>query len=167
MQLGHRSLPGSARSSSGRKRRFKHLNIEQGINNNNNAPGRHLVVISINITRSVMATPPHRQAANYPLLPPDTPASTEPAKRRNSIISDFVFSVGEFKSLRPAASRAQRSADTASLGRTSCSCSASAELFVCSDVPVLYNVSSRQRNIHLTKLRELRAADLLSCIPSW
>ena len=167
MQLGHRSLPGSARSSSGRKRRFKHLNIEQGINNNNNAPGQHLVVISINITRSVMATPPHRQAANYPLLPPDTPASIEPAKRRNSIISDFVFSVGEFKSLRPAASRAQRSADTASLGRTSCSCSASAELFVCSDVPVLYNVSSRQRNIHLTKLRELRAADLLSCIPSW
>lgn len=117
MQLGHRSPPGSARSSSGRKRRFKHLNIEQGINNDNIAPGRHLVVISINITRSVMATPPHRQAANYPLLPPDTPASTEPAKRRNSIISDFVFSVGEFKSLRPAASRAQRSADTASLGR--------------------------------------------------
>ena len=118
MQLGHRSPPGSARSSSGRKRRFKHLNIEQGINNNNNAPDRHLV---LNITRSVMAIPPHRRAANYPLLPPDTAASTEPAKRRNSIISDFVFSVGEFKSLRPAASRAQRSADTASLGRTSCS----------------------------------------------
>ena len=72
MQLGHRSPPGSARSSSGRKRRFKHLNIEQGINNNNIAPDRHLVVIRINITRSVMAIPPHRRAANYPLLPPDT-----------------------------------------------------------------------------------------------
>ena len=93
---------------------------------------------------------------------PTRQPAPEPAKRRNSIISDFVFSVGEFKSLRPAASRAQRSATRRHSGEQVAPCSASAELFVCSDVPVLYNVSSRQRNIHLTKLRELRAA-LIYC----